>query len=140
MVMAGMLVAVGTVHATAATTTTTGPAAPAAEPAAAPVTSGPATATLVDSYFSTAAQQLVLVIEVSTTEKISIDARSAVYVGPDGQQVEASDGIAPDDLFPGATGIIVMVFPAAQPGGTVNWQVYNAEYTNFDFSMQVPAS
>jgi hypothetical protein len=104
------------------------------------VTAGPATATLVDSYYSTAAQQLVVVIEVSATEKMGIDAYGAVYVSPDGQRVGASDGVAPDDLFPGANRLVVMVFPAAQPGGTSNWQVHDEQYDGYDVTMEIPAT
>ncbi|WP_116998466.1 hypothetical protein [Desertimonas flava] len=120
----------------AATARATTPEPPAGEP----VTSGPVTATVVESYHSTAATQLVVIVEVTTTEPVTLDAFGAVYVGPDGQQVEATDYIAPDELFPGAFSLVVLAFPAASPGGNVMWSAYDDEYTDFDLVSPVPAA
>lgn len=91
-----------------------------------PVTAGPVTATVVSTYYSTAATTLVVVVEITTTE--TVDAvGTPVYVGPDGQQVEADDTIEPDEVFAGATAVVVASFPAATPGGSVMWTVWPEE-------------
>lgn len=105
-----------------------------------PVVAGPATVTLVDSYYSTAAQQLVVTVEVTATEKIGVDpSYGAVYVSPAGQQVDVAGGVGPDHILPGATGLVVMMFPAAEPGGTMTWEIYDQNYQTFDVTMTVPA-
>ena len=50
---------------------------------------------------------------------------------------EATDYIEPDEVFPGATDLSVMVFPAATPGGTVMYYAY-ADNTRLDISIPVP--
>jgi hypothetical protein len=108
-------------------------------PLPAPVVAGPMTVTLVDSYYSTAASQLVVVVEMTTTETVSPRSRGAVYVGPDGQQVEASDSIEPNDVFPDATAVVVVVFPAATPGGTMMWTARAEDAGRIDITLPVPA-
>lgn len=114
----------------------TGPPTPPSEPAPMVVTAGPAMLTPADSYYSTAASQLVVVLEVTATELVNLGFGS-VYVGPDGQQVEASDYIDPGDVFPGATALAVFAFPAATPGGAVNLTVYDDDFNDFNVSLPV---
>ena len=115
---------------------TTLPVAPLGEP----ITSGSMTVTLVDRYYSTAASQLVVVLEVTATETVDTGGYSSVYVGPDGQQVEAVDAVEPGELFPGATAVVVMVFPAATSGGNVMFSAYtSADYNDLGVTIPVPA-
>jgi hypothetical protein len=104
-----------------------------------PVKVGPITVDVGASYYSSTAFQLVVMIEMSTTAKVTPVAFPAVYVAASGQQVEASESIAPSDLFPGAAALLVFMFPAASPGGTVNWTAYDNSFNNLELSLSVPS-
>ena len=108
----------------------------ATTPAAASITNGPLTVTLVDAHYSDAASQLVVVLELTAATTLEPQAAGAVYVGPDGQQVEATDYIEPERVFVDATALSVMVFPAASPGGTVMYYAL-ADTTRLDVSIPV---
>lgn len=108
----------------------------ATTPAATSITNGPLTVTLVDAHYSDAASQLVVVLEITATTTLEPQAAGAVYVGPDGQQVEATDYIEPERVFVDATALSVMVFPAASPGGTVMYYAL-ADTTRLDVSIPV---
>lgn len=126
------MVAVGTASADPPDAPPTTVEAPAAEP----IINGPLTVTLVDAHYSEAASQLVVVLEISATATVAPRALDAVYVGPDGQQVEVTDYIEPETVFVGATALSVMVFPAATPGGTVMYYAY-ADDVRLDVTIPV---
>lgn len=113
---------------------------PTPQPLGDPVTSGPVTAMLVDAHHSAAAAELVVIIEFTTTDNVTPNGYSAVYVGPDGQQVEAFESIEPQEVFPGATALIVIAFAAATPGGSVMLSAYDADYSEIDLAIPVPAN
>ena len=110
-------------------------APPSTPPPLTPVVVDPVIATVVESHVSAAAAQLVVVVELSTTETVETNAYRAMYVTPDGSQDEAVDAIQPNDVFAGVTALIVMVFPTTVPGGTV---MLDIDTDSDDFTLLLP--
>lgn len=104
-----------------------------------PVTAGPLTITAFVAYHTVSGDDFVVLADLAATETVDVSAYSAVYVGPDGRQLDPVDVQAPSTLYAGATAIAQWTFPSSDPGGTMHMPVYaGASGGMLDAAISIP--
>jgi len=84
------------------------------------------TFTLVAGYQSINTGVLNLVVEVANgPTKVSIYSDSAVYIATTGRQVKATNSVAPSDIQPSASALILVGFADAVVGGRLVLKGYD---------------
>ena len=84
-----------------------------------PIEVGPATVRATSSYEASSEDSLIVSFVVEAHEAVSVGVASAEYVGPGGSQQTASAAVGPFDLRSGASAHYMVLFPAADLGGTL---------------------
>ena len=84
-----------------------------------PIEVGPATVRAASSYEASSEDSLIVSFVVEAHETVSVGVASAEYVGPGGSQQAASAAVGPFDLRSGASAHYMVLFPAADLGGTL---------------------
>ena len=89
------------------------------------------TADLLGAYHSVQSDVLIVAIDLANggDDQTVLNGYSAEYLSEDGRQVTASDAIGPDDLRPGASTYMVLVFPSQGVGGTVFLGGYPSDFS-----------
>lgn len=84
------------------------------------VDSASVSAEFLTAYLSISGETLFVTVKVETgEERTELNIYSATYRGPDGRQREAADAMGPFEIGAESTATIALVFPEAEPGGTV---------------------
>jgi len=87
---------------------------------------GTSTAQVRAAYRSVTSERLVVYVELTSTEQVTFELSTAVYVDADGNQtpIDRDNSVGATDVALKGTATAALVFPAVDPGGDVRLLVY----------------
>jgi hypothetical protein len=93
--------------------------------------------TFLTAYKSATGHLFVTAEVQSGSQDMELGTWSAVYRDPSGRQITAAEAGGPSAIAPDSHATTFMTFPAAEPGGTVTLEAYDAEFNAQDVQIKI---